>query len=605
MNLLLDGWLVVFNNWSILAWILLVIFLGYTITLSVLKIIFKDTLTAAEYFSFGLAGSLLPFLFGSLFIFSLNHFQRTDLSLLIPLALLSLALMFLQRKAQIQPAQGSRSTLTVLILIFCVSIFLRLVFISEAITPLYFDSAEHYRIIRYLLGIYRNSQSILQTSLPDSRYYHLGFHLMTAALPSSVQWYVMDSMMIFGQIILAMIPIPVFFIVRHETSSDKAGLLAVLLASFGWYMPAYAVNWGKYPALTSLIILQFVLNIGYATFRFNLSPSTQWKKYILPGLGIAAAGLIHTRSVLVIGIVFAAWIIAKWWLNSPKWIQLLLLFLTLGGFLAEYFLIQSSDVLKVVFDPYIQSGYVMTSLAVLLSMAAYKTFPRLTLSSLLVILFLLASLFIPVNILSARYGYQTILDRPFVEMLLYLPLSLLGGLGFAGVEQYFHSREQEPGAFNKAAGGVISLFLLGFIFLYSFTNYNFRPSDCCKIVSSDDLIAFDWIKRNLPIDTQILIATTELNVFTSTSSEGFTGTDAGIWIPSLAGRPIFGAPYALNFGEQSTLDMLCEQEVNYVYIGGTPQSFHWTQLNETPDWYKNVFSLPKTQIYRITGCAAD
>ena len=34
------------------------------------------------------------------------------------------------------------------------------------------------------------------------------------------------------------------------------------------------------------------------------------------------------------------------------------------------------------------------------------------------------------------YFNLTLLDRPFVEMTLYLPLSLIGGLGLAGLQQY-------------------------------------------------------------------------------------------------------------------------------------------------------------------------
>lgn len=605
MNILLDGWLVFFYNWNIAVWILLVITLGYVITLSILKIIFGDTLTTAEYFSFSLAGCLLPVLFGALFIFSLNIFQRTDLSILILLALISLAILLPRHREKKTPVPSSRSTLAVLILIFFVSIFFRLVFISKAITPLYFDSAEHYKVIRYLLGIYRASQSILQEGLSTSRYYHLGFHLITAVMPSSIQWYVMDTMMMLGQIILAIIPMPIFFIIRHGTSSDKAGYFAVLLASVGWYMPAYAVNWGKYPALTSLIVLQFILSVAYTISQSKNILSKQWKMYILLGFGILAAGLVHTRSVIIIVIAFVSWKIATWWINSSKPIQCVLLCLIFSGILAEYILIQSIDVLKVVFDPYIQNGYVITIPIIVLSIFAFRKFPHLALSSILAILFLLASLFIPIDLLSSDYGYQTILDRPFVEMILYFPLALLGGLGFAGLEQYLFSIIKKWGNSHKAARLLTSTFLLGSILLYMVINYNFYPSDCCQIVSNDDLVAFDWIKRNLPLDSQILISTAELNVFASNIPEGFTGSDAGIWIPTLVARATFGKPNTLDFSQESTLNMLCKQEVNYIYIGGTQQSFNESQLKTHPDWYQNIFFLPKTQVYRITGCATN
>jgi len=605
MNILLEGWLVLLYNWTIIAWILLTLLSGYIIVLHILKYFFEDTLQAAEYFSLGLAGSVLPILFGALVLFSQNIFQRIDLSILLLLLPAALATTLFQRRRGKAAVQRSNSTLPVLILILLVSIFLRLVFVSRITTPLYFDSAEHYRILRSLLGIYRSSQSILQTNLPVSGYYHLGFHLITAVMPSSIQWYVMDTMMLLGQIIVAMIPIPVFFIVRHETKSEQAGVFAILLAGIGWYMPAYALNWGKYPALTSLLMVQFVAGAAYAAFHSKNVQLTQWKRYALPALGIVAAGLIHARSLIVIGIIFSAWGLAKWRLNFSKPVQVWLLFLLCGGILAELIHIRSISILSVVFDPYLQSGHLLTTLVILLTVFAYRTFPQLAAASLLTIFFLLASLLIPINILSSSRGYQTLLDRPFVEMILYLPLAMLGGLGFAALNLYLHRITRRQNKPFKVIRILTSAFIAGAVFFYAFSNYNFHPSDCCQIVSSDDLVAFDWIKRNAPPDATILIATMNLDIFTSNAPEGFAGADAGIWLSSLVKRPTLGAPNSLDFSQPSTLDALCMDTVRYVYVGGTQQSFNESGLKSNPIWYRNIFSLPGARIYETIGCALD
>jgi len=599
MNILLDGLLVLSNHWHIVVGVLLILLLGYGAVSPVLKAISKDNLTAAEHFSFSIGGCLLPVSLGTLFIFSQGVFHRTGMSIFIVLTIMSLGAFLLHYRMKKTPVQGPKLPLLALISIFFVSIFFRLTFVSKAIVPLYFDSAEHYRIIQNLLEVYKSSESIFRSSLPVSRYYHLGFHLLAAVLTAAVQGDVKDTILILGQIILAIIPIPIFFIIRHETKSDNAGLLAVLLASFGWYMPAYAVNWGKYPALTSLVVIQFVSSIAYIAFQYRNGPSKQWGLFAILGLGIFISSLIHTRSAIIIGIAFASWIAAKWWCNSPKSIRSLILCLMLGGMLIGVIFVQSSDILKAVFDPYIRNGFLFTSIILLLSPFAFKAFPHMALSSTLAIFFLLSSLFVPVVRLLPGYGYLTLLDRPFVEMILYFPLSLLGGLGYAGLEQYLLDTQQKRGNFYKGVHILANISILGLILLNAFVNYNFYPSDCCKIVSYDDLVAFDWIDKNLPLDSRILVSTTELRVLASNVSEGYVGADAGIWIPSLANRQTFGLPDTLDFGQQSTFDMLCKYEITYIYVGGTKQSFDDSQLRNHPDWYQTVLFLPKARVYEI------
>ena len=74
-------------------------------------------------------------------------------------------------------------------------------------------------------------------------------------------------------------------------------------------------------------------------------------------------------------------------------------------------------------------------IVVILSPFALDKFPRGVYFSILFIFSVLVALFIPIEVWLPGLENQTLLDRPFVEMVLYLPLSLLGGLGLAGLLQ--------------------------------------------------------------------------------------------------------------------------------------------------------------------------
>ena len=116
------------------------------------------------------------------------------------------------------------------------------------------------------------------------------------------------------------------------------------------------------------------------------------------------------------------------------------------------------------------------------------------------------------------------------------------------------------------------------------------------------MLALTWIKDQLPVDARIGVSATELNVLTSDSPEGLVGGDAGIWITPLTGRSIIHLLYSSDFGQQFPRDILCQNEVDYLYIGELGYSFDTTHLNEHPEWYMVVYSIPKVKIYEITGC---
>jgi len=209
---------------------------------------------------------------------------------------------------------------------------------------------------------------------------------------------------------------------------------------------------------------------------------------------------------------------------------------------------------------------------------------------------LVGSVFIPVTGLIPGYGNLTLLDRPFVETILFLPLSLLGGLGFTGLLQYLRQYIHLP--LDTAVGVLFP----GLVMVNALINYNFYPSDCCNIVGPDDLTTIDWMDKNLPTNARILIATTELMVLPSGSFQGYVGEDAGIWISPLTGRPTFPMPYNSNFNEKETLDILCKRGVNYIYVGEIGKTFDDTQIKPLTTWYKTLLSMPKAGVYQIVGC---
>jgi len=578
---------VIVDQWQIVFGILLFIGLCGTLVSLALKNIFGKHLTSNEYITLGMAGWFLPASLISVlwFLFGLKTLAPFSLFLLI--SLIGISIFFLLR---FQPHSEPDSKLTgfFLLLFFSISILLRLVFVSKTILPSYFDSAQHYLLIKTILG--ENTNGLIASL--TTNYYHLGYHFVAAFMASITQAEIGKVMLILGQMILAVLPLAIFFLIKYATKSNLAGIFAIGLSAYGWYMPAHAVDWGKYPALMSLGMLPFILGLAYllSQSKDTISPPKRWT---LLGTGILVLGFMHSRSLVVIGIVFLAWLIAVGWGKLQRVQQFSLFVLVIVAVILEIIFIQKQDVLLLLFDPYIPKGVLITVLVLFLAVFAYWQYPQLTFACILTMGFLMGSLFIPVKGLVPGYANLTLLDRPFVEMILFLPLSFLGGLGLAGFEKLIQYPKLRI---------CVDLIVCGFVFINAFATYDLYPSDCCVLVGNDDLTAMDWMNAQLPADAHIGISATELKVLASEAFEGYVGGDAGIWITPLINRVTVPLRYDTNFAEQTTLELLCQRNINHLYVGELGQTFNNAQLSAQPTWYKMLLYMPKVRVYQVVGC---
>jgi len=602
MNILFDSFSVLIYHWRLIAGILLILFFSQILVWSLLKMIFREELAAGEYFSLSISGWNLPIFLAAVLWLLWKFFQTQAASAFIVFLLFALLAIILFLRVRKERLQDSKTNFLILLALFGIVAFLRLAFVAKANIPQYFDSAQHYLIIKNLLGNPASNVTTFFTWLP-AVYYHIGFHIVAAFIASVLQADIINLMLILGQVILAVIPLSVFFLIRHVTQSSSAGIFAVFLAAFGWYMPAHAVDWGKYPALTSLALITFVMNLAYLSVQYKQNLS-RGKYLSLNGILLAALAisvLTHSRSIVIFAMVALAWTAATIWQKLPRLAQWIVGGLVISGIAAELIFIQTKDVFGPLFDPYINKGLLITGIVLFLTIFAQWTYPKLAFAIIFAIFLLLGSLFIPVRGIPG-YIDLTLLDRPFVEMVFYLPLSLLGGLGLAGLGERLRTRGMKLENANFLLSKSIGVFFIAVVLVNALFKYEVYPSGCCSIVSRDDLVAIDWIDKNLPPNARILISSTELRVLATDAFQGSAGGDAGTWINPLTSRVTLSLPYFSDFRQQTLLDTLCQIKANYIYVGETGLTFDSSTIMPHPEWYKLLLSMPKVKVYQVIGC---
>ena len=600
MTVFTDIFSVLTNHWQLILGILSMMLLSQILTGSVLRMIFRDTLTSEDYLALSAAGWILPLSLMSVLWLAWGSVLPAGAGAFLLLTVMLILTIVLFLGARKESVSGSKAVLWTLIVLFGAFLFLRLTFVSKVIVPLYFDSAQHYLITDNLVRSLSSNEIPSLDSLTGS-YYHMGFHLLTAWMSSILRADIIDSILSLGQIIVAAISLPMFPVIKHETQSNAAAIFTVLLAAFGWYMPAYAVNWGKYPALTSLPLLMFVISLAYLTLRY---------KDVLPGrktlglmifLGILITVFFHSRALVVFGIFALTWLIGNAWQRLSKPLRFASFFALIIGIVLIVLYIRTKDVFGLLFDPYWDKGLIITAGVFFLTVFAQWRYPRLAFASMLIILLLLCSLLVPVSV--PGYGILTLLDRPFVEMILYLPLSLLGGAGLAGLEKTLQDTTTRWTAKRFWSAPYISGLFVALLLIHAFASYNLYPAECCDIVGRDDLVAIDWLDKNLPSDARILISSTELRVLDTNSPQGAAGGDAGAWITPLTSRVTIPLPYQSDFTQQATFDTLCKIGTDYIYVGETGATFNNGLLTTQPDRYKILLAMPRTKIYQVSGCS--
>lgn len=573
------------HAWAVCA-VFAVIAWGFLTIRGILLRFVDNSFTEADVISISLAGWVIPVLFLSIFTFGIALlFNVLMAGILVALIILVSSLILILNKSVLFP-------ILVLIIFLIPSIILRFAFITDLVLPSYFDPAEHYRLINLLTESYRTGN--LAVGLMNF-FYHLGFHSVIAFISYYLQIEIIDLMLVFGPLVLALLPFPFYFLVKRETGSVSAAFFACLLAGFGFHMPAHLMNWGKYPALLGFVAMLFVFQLAYMLYQKNVFKN-QKQIAILLSSAILASALIHSRTLVIFGLMCLAALITLAWANQRASFRMAAFVLLISLLGIEIIALQNNSTLQTLLTSYVNNDSWILLLILPLSIASIFVYPRQSFFLFTWLILCILCLFIPIPI--PIHGIQTPLDRPFVQMFVVIPISILGGLGLAGVTQWMQRLRPNSSLIQR----FIYFSVCGAVLFNAALHYRFYPSECCRFAGRDDLAAFTWMEENLSPDSKILIASTGLYVTSFETPEKQTGVDAGIWIAPLLSRTVELAGSGMEFDVADTHITLCDRGVEYIYVGGMPQSFNAGQLDALPIWYAPSFALPSAKIYQVLSC---
>ncbi|MGB8213024.1 MAG: hypothetical protein WCE68_05645 [Anaerolineales bacterium] len=490
----------------------------------------------------------------------------------------ALTWLLVTRRTSFHPGRAALPLGAILLLLV---LMLRLAFLKGLLLPPNFDSPQHYLIVQDILSPDRAPRALYSLQTILRKYYHFGFHSLAAWLVRTTAIRPEMSLALLGQAFLVLLPFSVLCLGWTMTDSLPAALAAALLACLGWRLPAFAANWGKYPALAGIALLPATLAVLYLGGKDILR---RLPVALAAGLMVLAQALLHSRILVCLALALVGYALACLLMRGrrmPVWLALLLT--AIAAFL---FAVRSGPLWEVFADGY----YVSLGVLFLLLPFALRIYPRLALAALFTLagMLLVSLLPLPPGLRSYTFAW---LDAPFLETVASLPLALLGGLGLAGLLAVLN----RPWL-RLAVGALFILIILG----NALVTQSFVPDPCCNVTSPADFQALAWIGQSTSPDALVVIAGA---VSTNGEFRNFsTATDAGAWVTALTGRASRIEPYSLDWGSAAARQMLCTHKAAYVYAGDTQFSFDRKGLARL-GWLQPVLGVSPVQLYQVTGCS--
>jgi hypothetical protein len=463
-----------------------------------------------------------------------------------------------------------------LILFLLLLLWFRLVFTLDMLVPPYADSVQHVLVVQDILNPHAPRQAFFQFALDSRTYYHFGFHALAAWLVSVSGTTVSKAILFLGQYFQAMAIFAFYPMARLLTRSKLGAWGVLLIAGLILPLPAYASNWGKYPAIASLVGIGFCCGVAGEIMksRSRLLPAV----VLVLGLGGLATFFLHSRVAPLFLFAWLVTLLLKELSPIPSSIndEFFVLALSVSILLALESVLLARD-----FSSIPSHWLLVICLAVLgfTLVGFYRDyFVMIRLSLFLILTGVLGQIPFMLDFLPDRYS--VLIDAVYQKIVFSILLAVLAWLGLDGMVQMINGKKKLIP--TNTAFGLVLLFSV----LVGLQGYNLRPAACCIYFDDNDLFAFEWIKTGIPAGGLVGIAATG-------EAGSYLAADGGAWIEYFTGVPTRKVAYNTNF--ERDLPDLCAKGVQYYYVDTLENSFDEYDLAQAGAGF--VFGLGNVRIY--------
>jgi hypothetical protein len=347
-----------------------------------------------------------------------------------------------------------------------------------------------------------------------------------------------------AQILKAVAALSVAFMVEAMGGRRSGSIVAATLTGLVAVFPAYYVNWGRNTQLTGLLMMAVLLGVVWLWTAARPS----WPTVALIGLVAAGIALVHYRVTLMAGIGCALVVLGgayaeRWPRNTwrVRAVQIAGMVATAGLLVAPWVwhvlqartagfatpvnepaatFFQLDRLGRIVLE-YATNGPVLLLLALATGWGVWRRN-----RAVLVMAAWLAILFV----LSLPWAFGQYMDTNTIVLSLFVPGAAIVGIAAGD----FMAGKADTPRWRTWAVGVTMLVLA----VMGGANIVQIVEPGASYVQAPDLPAAAWVRDNTPPDARFMVNTFRFDFM----PDYVLGSDAGSWLPVLAGRSAVTAP---------------------------------------------------------------
>lgn len=545
------------------------------------------------------------------------------------------------RRLPDRAAPGGWGTGLTLAVVFLFALAIRLAMVRDLAAPPWVDSVHHAMITRLIIeqGAFPASYApFLPTVVTAS--YHPGFHSLVAVFHWLSGLELAHAMLLLGQVLNALATLAVYLFTVVLTKDRLAGLVAALITGLVTPMPAYYTSWGRYTQLASLLILPAAFALIVYLIESGAAARRRPARLALIVLAAIACGglfVTHYRVVAFLGCLLLAYLLVQGLaaLKTPAWRSSLIRQTSLIGGLGALSIALTlpwwPDTLNTLLIPKLawdqgaaaspffadfSWGFLTSALGKLsLGLAglglAWSLIRRRRFAFVLVLWTIL--MFLLANLGAFRLPGRSFINNTSVEILLFIPLSVLGG--YLASQAAGGLLQATPRRWRRLTGAGLAAVALA---VACFGARLLLPilNPVTMLFREADRPALDYIAEHVPPGETILI-----NPF-SWGYGLYAGNDGGYWIVPLAGRATLPPPVLYGLGDEpgatrritelsreaiqagsqpdELAALLKRTGIRYVYVGARGGAISPAALRSSPQ-FRLLYEQAGTYLFRLDG----
>jgi len=422
---------------------------------------------------------------------------------------------------------------------------------NQLIFPSFTDSITHYRYIKHFLD-WRDEGLSTWEFISQLRFYHYGFHLIATEIQNLTGYAITDIMLTIGTWLIVLAPFTLALPLEQLGVTTENRRWAILLIGLVFVFPGFALNWGKYPAILSVVLLPMPLSLILRIYKQPYKEKN-WVRRLTSLVLFGLIGLSHWRSLVVL--VTMTLVVMTFHKFLKKNIPIVVSGVLVLG--ALYFLVKDQGRFNVSGGQLV-FWFLVLFVALIVLFVQFKR-KKTTLLPLTIALYLASRLLveIPLGKLLPKIGAPV--DMPYFRIVLFIIAGLFMGVLISELKTLLLDRQEFLLTKKHFLKDIVVLVFVSLLIFAVPIHRKWTPANAYSLVGVQQKEVLDWALNTYKgQNRKLLLAGTPLLDYVEY-------TDAGGWLAEMGEFDVVFAIDSVDLNRSGVHDRLCRENVSLVY----------------------------------------